>query len=185
MAVDATGVSLINIEGNLPTYSIALVDYVPYTTATDMVVIQNPATSTAMIRITQIRISGSSTSGAQMDFYTNIRTALNTGGTSATVSNAIYDSNDPAAQAVPLSYSAAPTLNGTAKLARADRVFLPANAAGSFLVWEFSVRGGAKAIHLRPGQQLSINNNGNAVAAGTSLYIGVEWTESVGSSPVQ
>jgi hypothetical protein len=39
------------------------------------------------------------------------------------------------------------------------------SGAGTFIDWEFGVRGGAKQIHLRPGQQLSINNNGAAVPA--------------------
>lgn len=85
-------------------------------------------------------------------------------------------------------YSAAPTLNGSGAIAVADRMVLPGNnpaVTPTILVYNYGDRGGAQAIHLRPGQQLSVSNNGNAVPTGTNLYITIEWTESTGSNPVQ
>jgi hypothetical protein len=188
MAVDANGVNYVNIEGTLPTYSATAFDYNPYATATDMVVLQNPATSTAMLRVTQINVSGDAQSASSMDIYVYVRSALNTGGTSSAITAAKLDSNNPTPQGVTKSYSAAPTLNGTGGLVVADRIVLPGNnpaVAGTILMYNFGQRGGAQAIHLRPGEQLSINNKGNAVPTATNLYITIEWTESVGSSPVQ
>jgi hypothetical protein len=188
MAVDANGVSFINIEGTLPTYASTAGDYTPYTTATDMSVLQNPASSNTMLRVTQINVSGTAQSASTMDVYVYIRSALNTGGTSSALTVGKYDSNNPTAQGAPKSYSAAPTLNGTGVLIVADRVVLPGNnpaVGATILNYNFGIRGGAQAIHLRPGEQLSISNNGNAVPTGTNLYITFEWTESTGSNPVQ
>lgn len=188
MAVDANGVSYIDIEGTLPTYSIAVVDYTPYTTATDMVVLQNPASSTALLKVTRMSVSGQASATNVMDIYFQIRTALTTGGTSTNVASAKHDSNNVTPTGVVKSYSAAPTLNGTGTYVRADRILMPGNSPNvtpNTVFYDFGVRGGAQAIHLRPGEQLSITNIGNAVATGTSLYINIEWTESAGSSPVQ
>jgi hypothetical protein len=188
MAVDANGVSFINIEGTLPTYASTAADYTPYSAATDMAVLQNSASSTAMLRVTQINVSGTAQSASAMDIYVYVRSALNTGGTSSTLPAGKYDSNNPTAQGVAKTYSTAPTLNGSGALIVADRIVLPGNnpsVTGTILNYEFGIRGGAQAIHLRPGEQLSISNNGNAVPTGTNLYITFEWTESTGSNPVQ
>jgi hypothetical protein len=188
MAVDANGVSFQNIEGTLPTYSIALVDYTPYTTATDMVVLQNPATSTALLKVTRLSVSGEASSTSLMDIYFQIRSALSTGGTSANLTIAKHDSNNVAPTGLAKSFSAAPTLNGTGAYVRADRILMPGNSPNvtpNTVFYDFGVRGGAQSIHLRPGEQLSVTNIGNAVAAGTSLYINIEWVESSGSNPVQ
>lgn len=183
MAVDSVGCQHTNIEGQLPTYSAAMIDYAPYAAATDMMVLQNPANSGIICRVTKIRASGTANTASNMDIYAYIRTALSTGGTSAAVTIAKHDSLNPGPYAAAISYSAAPTLNGTGAVIRADRIAMPGsslNVAGSYLIFEFGVRGGAQAIRIRPGQQLSISNAGNAVAAGTNLYLTFEWTESVG-----
>jgi len=99
------------------------------------------------------------------------------------VTAAKHDSLNPGPYASALAYSAAPTLNGSGALIRADRIAMPGTSlsvAGSYLIFEFGTRGGAQAIRVRPGQQLSISNAGNAVSAGTNLYLSFEWTESVG-----
>ncbi len=189
MPADGQGAQYANIEGILPTYSAVAAAYSPYATATDMVVLQNPATSTTMLRVTSVRIIGDATAAALMDIYAQIRTALNTGGTSAGITAAKHDSNDAAPVGSALTYSAAPTLNGTAANVRVGRLELPSISAPAIteveLVWDFGVRGGSKAIHVRPGQQLSINNNGAAVATGTVLHVNIEWNETPGYASAQ
>lgn len=185
MPTDNQGVQYVDLEGQLWTYTAQANDYVPYVTATDIMVLQNPATSTNILKVTRITASGVATASTNMDIYLLIRTALNTGGTSTAVTAAKHDSNDPPPVGVTLTYSVAPTLNGVATQVRADRLMLinaTTPSAGTFIAWEFGTRGGSKAIRLRPGQQLSINNSGNGIAAGTSMYIGIEWNE---STPVQ
>ena len=185
MPADNQGVGYVNIEGQLSTYSAVANDYAPYATATDMVVLQNPATSTFIMKVTRVSVSGVATVAAFQDVYMYIRTALNTGGTNAQVTDSKHDSNSVASSGNMFTYSVAPTLNGTATLVRADRLMLAASGtpvSGTSLIWEFGVRGGSQAIHLRPGQQLSLNNNSVAIPAGMSLYVAMEWNE---STPVQ
>ena len=124
MPTDNQGVQYVDLEGQLWTYTAQANDYVPYTTATDMMVLQNPATSTNIIKVTRITVSGVATAATNMDLYLFIRTAVNTGGTFAAVTAAKHDSNDPAPVAVSQTYSVAPTLNGTATQVRADRLLL-------------------------------------------------------------
>lgn len=186
MATDSQGVQFINIEGMLPTYS-GSISYSPYANATDMVVLQNPVGSNMMIRVTNILMSGYCASGSTTQVYAYIRSALNTGGTAAAVTASKHDSNDAAYKAVMQSYSAAPTLNGTGTMVRTQYLIGWDNVnsiAGNLIEWSFADKGGSKAIHLRPGEQLSINNGANAIAAGLNLSVVIEWSESFGLSPV-
>jgi hypothetical protein len=182
---DSTGSPFVNSEGQLPTYSTTVAAYTPYTSATDMVVIQNPATSTAVLKVSKIRISGTASSTSVYIPYCYIRTALNTGGTSTAVTDALHDSNTAVSQGNILKYSAAPTLNGTGTLLRADTVLL-ANATSPIIftegLWLFGDLPNSGQIHVRPGQQLSINSN-STFPAGASLYITIQWAESVGFNP--
>ena len=187
--IDSLGVQFVNIEGNLPTFSGVIPAYAPYATATDMCALQNPAASTAMLRLTQIRIAGVATAAAFADIYGQIRTALDTGGGITTVSTtARHDQTLGAAQqGLLVTFSSAPTLAGTVSTPRVSHQFLGVAATAAVLpekIWQFGDRA-SQQIHLRPGQQFALNNNGAAVGAGTLLYVTFEWTESVfGSVPV-
>jgi len=179
MANDAQGSLYVNIEGQIPTYSTTVAAYSPYSSATDIVVLQNPSTSTIIAKIAKIRISGTASASSILTPYLYLRSALNTGGTSTVVADAPHDLIDVASQANLSKYSAAPTLNGTAYLLRADEIIL-ANAStpvnGQEVDWIFGDVGNIKQIHVRPGQQLSINLNGS-VPSGSSLYLTIQWAE--------
>ena len=182
---DSEGVQYSNTEGQLATYSTTVAAYTAYTTPTDMVVLQNPTTSTAVLKVAKIRISGTATASSVYVPYLYTRTALNTGGTSTAIVDALHDSNTALSQGNVLKYSAAPTLNGTASLLRADTTLL-ANATTPVIftqtLWTFGDLPNAGQVYIRPGQQLSINSN-STIPAGASLYITIEWSESVGFNP--
>jgi hypothetical protein len=182
---DSTGAPFVNSEGQLPTYSTTVAAYTAYSTPTDMVVLQNPATSTAVLKVSKIRISGTATATSVFVPYCYIRTALNTGGTSTAVTDCLHDSNTPVSQGSILKYSAAPTLNGTGTLLRADTLLL-ANATSPVIftdtLWLFGDLPNSGQVHIRPGQQLSINAN-SSIPAGASLYLTIQWSESVGFNP--
>ena len=180
MANDFKGSLYINQEGQLSTYSAVVADYNPYTTATDMFALQNPANSGVICKVTFCKISGTANTTTGMDIYAYIRSTLNTGGTTTAINDALHDTTNPVSAANTFSYSAAPSALGTGILVRADRMILPGNSPNVALTpiqWEFATRGGSQAIHIRPGQAFCINNAGNAVAAGTNLYFTVEWQE--------
>ena len=181
MANDFNGNLYVNTEGNIPTYSGVVAAYSPYTTATDMAVLQNPASSTVMLKVARVLVSGNATSVALLPIYLYKRSALNTGGTSASITDTAHDSNDAASTGNMLSYSAAPTLNGTGTIIRALDIILaggtPTGSTPPVYEWKFGEVGGEKQLHLRPGEQLSINNNSRAVPGGASLYFTIEWTE--------
>ena len=181
MANDFSGSLYVNQEGQNNTYSAVAVDYAPYATATDMFTLVNPANSGVICKVTLIRVSGTANTTNSMDIYAYIRTALNTGGTSTAINDALHDSTNPASKATAYTYSAAPTALGAGTLFRGDRIVLPGSSPNVSLLgiqWDFGTRGGSQAIHVRPGQLLAINNAGNSVAAGTNLYITMEWSES-------
>jgi hypothetical protein len=189
MPTDGQGAQYANIEGILPTYSASVANYSPYTTATDMVVLRNPATSGLMLRVTQCFVVGDATAAGHMDLFLVVRSALNTGGTSSGLTSWQHDSNSGTAQGSVLTYSAAPTLNGTASQIRVGRLVLAAASSPAVtdlaVQWDFGLRGGSQSIHLRPGQQLSINNNGAAVPTGAALHVNIEWNETPGYASPQ
>jgi hypothetical protein len=186
MPSDIQNVPYVSQDGQVATYSAALSAYTPYATATDMLVLSNPAVSNYMLRVSQVRISGIITAAATVAFYLVIRSALNTGGTSTAVPTiGRHDISDQAPQGAPVTYSVAPTLNGTAYIIRSDYMVLGTAltpVALNPIIWQFGDRGGAKQLRIRPGQQASISFNGGTVGAGTSLAMAIEWTE---TTPIQ
>jgi hypothetical protein len=89
-----------------------------------------------------------------------------------------HDSAQAAATAVPLIYTAAPTVGTAVGTIRAVRFFdESATVPGSATwVWEFGRRGGASAIVLRGvAQQLCVNIP--AAIATQTVAVSFEWTE--------
>ncbi len=173
-------VNFSNSEGQKPTYSAVIADFTPAATATDMVQIRASATKT--VRITNICVSGDATGNSTEDIYLVKRTAANTGGTSAAVTITKYDSNDATPTASVVSYSVNPTGLGAGSLIAANHIAFPALTNPTVPVgncaFTFGTRPARTAV-LRAGtnEAISINWNGNAVPAGASLYMTIEWTE--------
>ena len=180
MPLDSYNALSINQEGTKPTYTVQVFDYAPYATATAVLAIQNPSTSGKKYRITQVRLNGDATATALQDVYALIRNALSTGGTSTNPTIGQSDPLDIVSSATAVLYSAAPTLGGVATGIRGGHNVFVAATTPAFqnadVVWQWGDRS-AKCPIIRPGYQFELSLNGNAVAAGLSLYLEVEWTE--------
>jgi len=180
-AVNAAGQQLVNTEGTKATYTLALIDFLPGTTATDYFCLPGSATKT--VRVLSSRVSADATAASAMDVALFKRTALNTGGTSAALTTSITqrDSNDPAPTAVPVSYSVNPTSLGAGNLVRAvSNWFFPATGtpvAQVEVVWDFTRDNGRGIVLRGTSQEICFNLNGVAVPSGLSLYTTIDWTE--------
>ena len=170
----------VNLESSKATYICIIADYTPYTTATDMLVLQNPATSTKVLKITRVTVNGDATAAAIQDVYCVMQNTLNTGGTSTTPVTRAHDAMDPACSAVPLTYSAAPTLGTGRTVVRAGHYVFPAATTPAFGtpdgVWQWGDHA-AKCPTVYPGMQFGLSCAQQAISAGLSLYLTIEWTE--------
>jgi hypothetical protein len=145
---------------------------------TDILTIVGSATK--KVRITRIIISGQQSGGSNVFFQVIKRSALDTGGTSATVTAVPYDSGDAAATAVVKAYTANPTGLGTAVGNVAGlNLLIPGNTTQSNqpFVMEWGTPQNTKALVLNNAtENLAINLNG-VTMGGSALDITVEWTE--------
>jgi hypothetical protein len=97
-----------------PTYSAAFFGLVPPASATDMVCIAGSATK--KINLLNVTLSGTATTAVSVPVMLVRRVTVNTGGTAGTTTanpaNTISkrDVNSPTATAVPISYTAVPTI---------------------------------------------------------------------------
>lgn len=160
-----------------PTYSLAILGFVPAATATDILTIVGNANT--VVRVSRIQITGIATAASEMDVQIVKRTAANSGGTATNPTPAQHDSADPAAQATINQFSANPAGLGAGIAMRSQKLALPA-AGGTAqpVVWEFPAGRNGREVFLRGvAQAIAINLNGGAVPAGCSLDIEIEWTE--------
>lgn len=143
---------------------------------TDLITIYGSATKT--VNILNIWVTGVQTTAGQVQVLLIKRSTANTGGTSAALVKVPYDSNDAAATATVLAYSANPTTLGTIiGNIRGDRLFLPGAASTSDaqgLTWSF-VNG--KQMTLRGVAQGICINLGGVTIAGGSINVTIEWQE--------
>lgn len=167
------------------TYSSVALALPPAASATDIACIAGSASKT--VYIDRIGISGTAGTLVTTPFTLVRRTAVNTGGTAATTTanwaNNIskLDSNDAAASATLISYSANPTINDTSPTyLRSANTTLPTTAAGTViepLVWQFGLDLYTKHLVLRgAAEQVCVNLNGVSVSSGV-LQLSIEWTE--------
>ena len=70
------------LETQEPTYACFADDYLVYTAATDMLVLQNPVGNNKILLLSRVTISGDATAAALQDVYGWIRDTLDTGGIS-------------------------------------------------------------------------------------------------------
>lgn len=145
--------------------------------ATDIFTITGSATKT--VRVLRLAYSAQQTTAGVDNILVIKRSTANTGGTSASATRVPHDSNDAAATATVLNYTANPTLGTAVGTVRAARMFIPtAGTDISTFVYEYDF--GAlpeKAIVLRgTGEVLAINLNGATISGGTWTCF-VEWTE--------
>ena len=169
----------VSVSGFRATYRYLATDFTPVATATDVLTITG--SSTKVIRVTRVAVSGTAAAASIYSASIVKRTTANTGGTSSAPSPVSSDSTDPTATATLKLYTANATGLGTGASFDGAKVYLPANSSPTSMqqLKEFLYgNDGDKAITLRGvNESLSINFNGGAVPAGTLLYLAFEWTE--------
>jgi hypothetical protein len=160
---------------NLSTYRAATFTLNTAATPTDILTIQGSGSKT--VTITRISISGTQTQAGNALLRLIKRSAADTGGTTATLTNVPLDSNNASATAVVKAYTANPSALGTAVGDVEDvQVFVPDGTTDpAATVLNFGTS--AQAVVLRgTGQFLCLNLNG-VTMTGNGLNISVEWTE--------
>jgi len=168
-------IGTVNLPSPAITYSAVANGIVPATAATDLVTIYGSATKT--INILNVWVTGVQTTAGQAQVLLIKRSTANSAGTSTAPVKIPYDSNDVAATATFLAYTANPTLGTAIGNVRGDRAFLPGAASASDaqgLTWSFI--NGKNMILRGVAQGIAINLNA-ATLAGGSINVTIEWTE--------
>lgn len=138
--------------------------------------------STKVIRVKRIGVSGSATNPATRDLLVIKRSTANTGGTSTTPSVVPLDSDDVAGTAVFRAYTANPTVGTSIGEIRRFKLVIPQavplGGVGASRVEDFTFADlGQKSVVLRgTSEVLSINMNGVTLTGG-SMDCFIEWTE--------
>lgn len=170
------------------TYSAAFIGLVPAASATDLVCIKGSATKTVVVR--SIRLSGTAGTLVTLPVTLLRRASADTGGTAASTTanpaNTISkrDTTNATATAVPISYTANPTIGDTSPT-YIDSQSLTLNVTGTTaaavvpLVFDF----GKDMVNLNQApvlrgtaQQLCLNLNAISVSSGV-LNGSLTWTE--------
>lgn len=167
-------------------YSSVALALPPAASATDIACIAGSSTKTVIVR--RITITGSAGTLVTAPFTLVRRTSVDSGGTAATTTanwaNNISqrDTNDAAATATLISYSANPTINDSSPTYIASsHLTVPVTSAGTVtrpLVWDFDTPFSfVKGVTLRgTSQQACINLNAVSISSGL-LHISIDWTE--------
>jgi len=167
-------------------YSSVTLALPPAASATDIACIAGSSTKTVIVR--KITITGTAGTLVTAPFTLVRRTSVDTDGTAATTTanwaNNISqrDTNDAAATATLISYSANPTINDTSPTYVASaHLTVPVTSAGTVtrpLVWDFDTPFSfVKGVVLRgAAQQACINLNAVSISSGL-LHISIDWTE--------
>lgn len=167
-------------------YSAVALALPPAASATDIACIAGSSTKTVIVR--RITITGSAGTLVTAPFTLLRYTTADSGGTAATTTanwaNTISkrDTNDAAATATLISYSANPTINDSSPTYIASsHLTVPVTSAGTVtrpLVWDFDTPFSfVKGVILRgPSQQACINLNAVSISSGL-LHISIDWTE--------
>lgn len=182
--VPQTGVT----SGYVPkfTYSAGFTGLVPVASATDVVCLAGSATKT--VKVTKIVLGGTAGTLVTLPVLLTKKATADSGGTAASTTanpaNTItpLDSQFPTATAVPISYTANPTINAAGTILAARTLTLPVTSAGVAsipTVWDY---GAGNSNLLSPivlrgvAQQICLNFSGISVSSG--LLAGyLEWTE--------
>jgi len=170
----------VNTIGTVATYRAVVADLTPAASATDATILCGSATKT--IQVTGIEASADTTNPASMDFYVNLRSASDVGGTSAVVSSVALDQTpDSAATASLLKFTANPSSVGAGVLIVGSHYATPAATATGYPIpqWieTFGTRGTKPVVLRGVNQCLAFGFNGATIPAGASVYINWEWTE--------
>jgi hypothetical protein len=174
---DTSGRAYVNTQSGKVSYRAAIVTYSPYATPTDVMAITGAAGK--VVRVTRWYVWGSSTAASNQDWFLIKRSTANTGGTPTTMPAVPLDSANVAAQAVVVTYAAAPTTGNSLGLIGSQQIGVPAAGAagGTGAFWEFGIRNTQAPVLRSASEVIALNFNGAAVPAGTELQLEIEWTE--------
>lgn len=143
--------------------------------ATDIFTITGSGTKT--IQIIRITITATRTTGAQTLVQLIRRSTANSSGTSSTLTAAKMDSNNSAATATVLAYTANPSLgNSAGTLSSANYFIAGTGTATTPIVLDFGNSLNQPVVLRGTGEVLAVNLNGVTVTGG-SFNITVEWSE--------
>lgn len=158
------------------TYTAGYIGLVPAASATDTVCIAGSATKT--IAVTRIQLSGTAGTLVSLPVTLVRRASVATGGTAAsTTANpantiAKHDTNNGTATAVPISYTAVPTITDSSPTyLQTANLTLPVTSAGTSIApidWRYgNIATGEQPLYLRGiAQQLCLNLNTISVSSG-------------------
>jgi hypothetical protein len=150
-------------------------------TATDFFTLTGSNTKT--IRVTKVRVTGSSTAVASVAVLLAKRSTADTGGSAAAVPAVPYDSSSAAATATVLSYTANPTTGTLVGILEIANFTTGITANGTTTVpaidyvWDSAARGQQPIILRGTGEVLALYLAGIATPAGAVYRGTVEWTE--------
>lgn len=166
-----------NVLRTKNTYSSTTVGLATALTATDIYTITGSATKT--VKINKIRISATRSTSTTNDVLLIKRSTANSGGTSTNEAEIPLDSQNSAASATVLSYTANPTLGTTVGTLRANKQFVNSLGSGpsDIVEWVWDLAGNSQPVTLRGiNDVLAINLNGATITT-PSYTIYCEWTE--------
>ena len=143
------------------TYTYAISATAPYASPTDWIVIRGSATK--LVKVVRISITGVATAATSVIFTLKKHTIANTAGTSTNPAFVLHDSSDPAATALVLLYTVAPTIDASAAIWKTVRLTLGvAPAATTALtdryVWDASATPCEPLVLRGVAQEFAINS---------------------------
>jgi hypothetical protein len=167
---------LVNFEGQKASYRFAKAAITSFDAApTDWLVIGGSGTKT--IRVSNVTVCGTATALSTIDVIPIKRTTADTAGTSASLSASLLDSNDAAATATVVNYTANPTTGTSGNNIDAFKLNLGPGGSAGCASLDFGTRNTREMVLRGTAQQLALNLNGAALPAGASLSARVELTE--------
>jgi len=170
-SITFSGAQPVNTESTKSSYRVG--GFVTPTGSVIYVVINGSATKT--ISINYYQISCQATSATNEDMQAVKRSTLDSGGTSISLNPVANDSNDPAATATVLAYTAAPTLGNQIGIVNSDKLFFAsAGLAPNVIFEQFGIRNDKTMILRGATQEFEINS---AVPAGGTCDVEFGWTE--------
>lgn len=162
-------------DGQKATYSASTTAFTPV--AGDIACLPGSASKTIRLTVVEASISTSGTAALETLILVK-RSAADTAGTSAAITAVPHDSNNAAASAAPLQYTAAPTPGAAVGQIRGGRLIdsSAATTGQTLFRWTFGSDAGSQAIVLRGVAQEVCANIGAVVATQTAI-VTFQWTE--------
>lgn len=179
LQLDSVGALRVTLAGGAPTYSCAFDDLTGASSCTDLVRISGSSTKTVFVQ--EVRVSATATAAKTLDLRLVKRSTANADGTSSAGTAVPHDSDDGAATAAILLYTANPTVGTETGVVRSRRYTIGTvdNAAGAMeVVFDLKGYNGGKGLRLEgTAQGLTINLDGETPGSGNAFSGSITWIE--------